>query len=101
MSTSYFNVHNSHATLSDFTPTTNDEAQHLLSRMNKTTCKLDPFCTSIIMQHASYYIYVYVHIINLSLSSGTPYMIQISSSETLDKEANSRLRSSQKLSPNF
>ena len=70
MSTPYFNVHNSHATLSDFTPTTNDEAQHLLSRMNKTTCKLDPFCTSIIMQHSSHFIHVHVHIINLSLSSG-------------------------------
>ena len=27
MSTPDFNVHNSHATLSDFTPTTNDEVQ--------------------------------------------------------------------------
>ena len=42
----------------------------LVSRMNKTTCKLDPFCASIIMQHSSYFIHVYVHIINLSLSSG-------------------------------
>ena len=38
--------------------------------MNKTTCKLDPFCTSIIMQHSPYFIHVYVHIINLCLSSG-------------------------------
>ena len=70
MSTPDFNVHNSHATLSDFTPTTNDEVQQLLSRMNKTTCKLDPFCTAIIMQHSLYFIHVYVHIINLCLSSG-------------------------------
>ena len=70
MSTPDFNVHNSHATLSDFTPTTNDEVQQLLSKMNKTTCKLDPFCTSIIMQHSPYFIHVYVHIINLCLSSG-------------------------------
>ena len=49
MSTPDFNVHNSHATLSDFTSTTNDEVQQLLSKINKTTCtcKLDPFCTSI------------------------------------------------------
>ena len=66
MSTPDFNVHNSHATLSDFTPTTNDEVQQLLSKMNKTTCKLDPFCTSIIMQHSPYFI---LHIINLCLSS--------------------------------
>ena len=33
-------------------------------------CKLDPFCTSIIMQHSPYFIHVYVHIINLCLSSG-------------------------------
>ena len=64
MSTPDFNVHNSHATLSDFTPTTNDEVQQLLSKINKT-CKLDPFCTSIIMQHSPYFIHVYVHIINL------------------------------------
>ena len=70
MSTPDFNVHKSHATLSDFTPTTNDEVQQLLSRMNKTTCKLDPFCTAIIMQHSPYFIHVYVHIINLCLSSG-------------------------------
>ena len=70
MSTPDFNVHNSHATLSDFTPTTNDEVQQLLSKMNKTKCKLDPFCTSIIMQHSPYFIHVYVHIINLCLSSG-------------------------------
>ena len=70
MSIPDFNVHNSHATLSDFTPTTNDEVQQLLSKMNKTTCKLDPSCTSIIMQHSPYFIHVYVHIINLCLSSG-------------------------------
>ena len=70
MSTPDFNVHNSHATLSDFTPTTNDEVQQLLSRMNKTTYKLDPFCTAIIMQHSPYFIHVYVYIINLCLSSG-------------------------------
>ena len=33
-------------------------------------CKLDPFCTCIIMQHSPYFIHVYVHIINLCLSSG-------------------------------
>ena len=50
------NVHHSHTTLSNFTPTTTDEVQQLLSKMNKTTCKLDPFCTSIIMQHSQHFI---------------------------------------------
>ena len=38
--------------------------------MNKTTCKLDPFCTSTIMQYPQYFIHVYVYIINLCFSSG-------------------------------
>ena len=42
----------------------------LLSKMNKTTCKLDPFCTSIIMQYPQYFIHVYVYIINLCFSCG-------------------------------
>ena len=65
-----FNVHHSHTTLSNFTPTTTDEVQQLLSKMNKTTCKLDPFCTSIIMQHPEHFIPVYVHLINLCFSTG-------------------------------
>ena len=69
MSMPDFNVHHSHTTLSNFTPTTTDEVQQLLSKMNKTTCKLDPFCTSIIMQH-SHFILVYVHLINLCFSTG-------------------------------
>ena len=43
MSKPDFNVHHPHTTLSNFTPTTTDEVQQLLSKMNKTTCKLDPF----------------------------------------------------------
>ena len=50
MSIPDFNVHHSKTTLSNVTPTTTDEVQQLLSKMNKTTCKLDPFCTLIIMQ---------------------------------------------------
>ena len=69
MSITDFNVHHSH-TLSNFTPTTTDEVQQLLSKMNKTTCKLDPFCTSIIMQHSLHFIPVYVHLINLCFSTG-------------------------------
>ena len=40
--------------------------------MNTTTstCKLDPFCTSIIMQYPQYCSHVYVYIINLCFSSG-------------------------------
>ena len=62
MSMPDFNVHHSHTTLSNFTPTTIDEVQQLLSKMNKTTCTcmLDPFCTSIIMQHSLHFIlYMY------------------------------------------
>ena len=70
MSMPDFNVHHSHTTLSNFTPTTTDEVQQLLSKMNKTTCKLDPFCTSIIMQHSQHFIPVYVHLINLCFSTG-------------------------------
>ena len=70
MSIPDFNVHHSHKTLSNFTPTTTDEVQQLLSKMNKTTCKLDPFCTSIIMQHSLHFIPVYVHLINLCFSTG-------------------------------
>ena len=36
--------------------------------MNKITCKLDPFCTSIIMQYPQYFIRFYVYIINLCFS---------------------------------
>ena len=46
MSAPDFNVHNSHATLSDFAPITNNDVQQLLSRMNKIACtsKLDLDC---------------------------------------------------------
>ena len=70
MSMPDFNVHHSHTTLSNFTPTTTDEVQQLLFKMNKTTCKLDPFDTSIIMQHSQHFIPVYVHLINLCFSTG-------------------------------
>ena len=67
-----FNAHSnvSHNSLTDFTPTNIEEVQKLLSKMNKTTCKLDPFCTSIIMQYPQYFIHVYVYIINLCFSRG-------------------------------
>ena len=67
-----FKVHNSQTTLSNFTPTSNDEIQQLLSKMNKTTCKLDPFYTSIIKHHWRRFIHVYthVHLINLCFSTG-------------------------------
>ena len=57
LSVTDFNAHSnvSHTSLTDFTPTNIEEVQKLLSKMNKTTCKLDPFCTSIIMQYPQYY----------------------------------------------
>ena len=67
-----FSAHSnvSHTSLTDFTPTNIEEVQKLLSKMNKTTCKLNPFCTSIIMQYPQYFVHVYVYIINLCFSSG-------------------------------
>ena len=72
LSVTDFNAHSnvSHTSLTDFTPTNIEEVQKLLFKMNKTTCKLDPFCTSIIMQYPQYFIHVYVYIINLCFSSG-------------------------------
>ena len=55
-----FNV--SHTFLTDFTPTNIEEVQKLFSKMNKTMCKIDPFCTSIIMQYPQYFIHVYIYI---------------------------------------
>ena len=64
MSTPDFNVHNSHATLSDFTPTTNDEVQQLLSKMNKTTCKLDSFVPLLLCStHRILFMYMYTFLI--------------------------------------
>ena len=65
--------HVSHTLLTDYTPTNIEEVQKSLSKMNNTTCKLDPFCTSTIMQYPQYFIHAYVHvyIINLCFSSGT------------------------------
>ena len=72
LSVTDFNAHSnvSHTSLTDFTPTNIEEVQKLFSKMNKTTCKLDPFCISIIMQYPQYFIHVYVYIINLCFSSG-------------------------------
>ena len=51
LSVTVFNAHShvSHTLLTDFTPTNIEKVQKLLSKINKTTCKLDPICTSIIM----------------------------------------------------
>ena len=56
LSVTDFNAHSnvSHTSLTDFTPTNIEEVQKLLSKMNKTTCKLDPFCTSISMQYPQF-----------------------------------------------
>ena len=45
LSVTDFNAHYnvSHTPLTDFTPTNIEEVQKLLSKMNITTCKLDPF----------------------------------------------------------
>ena len=65
-------------------------------------CKLDPFCTSIIiiMQHSPYFIHIYVHIINLCLSSGifptrfkSTVMKPLIKKPTLDYEVHKKFRS--------
>ena len=48
----YAHSHVSRTILTDFKPINIEEVQQLLSEMNKTTCKLDPFFTSIIMHYA-------------------------------------------------
>ena len=56
LSVTDFNAHShvSHTLLTDCTFTNIEEVQKLLSKMNKTTCKLNPFCTSIILQYLQY-----------------------------------------------
>ena len=72
MSTPDFNVHNSHATLSDFTPTTNDEVQQLFSKMNKTTCKLDSFVPLLLCStHRILFMYMYTFLIYIIKNIGS------------------------------
>ena len=76
--------------------------QKLLSKMNKTTCKLDPFCTSIIMQYPQYFIHVYVYIINLCFSSGVyPTAFKSAIVNPLIKKLTLDCEVLKKLSPNL
>ena len=92
LSVTDFNAHShvSHTLLTDFTPPNIEGVQKLLSKMNKTTCKVDPFCTSTIMQYPQYFIHVYVYIINLCFSSGVyPREFKSAIVKPLIKKANS------------
>ena len=107
LSVTDFNAHSnvSHTSLTDFTPTNIEEVQKLLSKMNKTKCKLDPFCyfcTSIIMQYLQYVLHVYVYIINLCFSSGVyPTAFKSAIVKHLRKKKAIDCKVLKKLSPNF
>ena len=57
-------------TLSSFSPTTALEIQAMLSKMNKTTCLLDPFPTNKLMEYSHLFIRVIVRIVNLAFKTG-------------------------------
>ena len=47
-----------------------DVLSSLISKLNKTTCVLDPFPTKLLMSHLSYILDIILCIVNLCLSSG-------------------------------
>ena len=53
----------------DFTPVTLPEIKTILSQMNITTCPLDPFPTSVLIDSDVWLDWL-VHIVNMSLSTG-------------------------------
>ena len=69
-SISNFSFETTASNLSHFTPTTIEEVKELLSKMNKTTCILDPFPTKFLFDYSDCFVDVIVHIINLCFTSG-------------------------------
>ena len=53
----------------DFTPVTLPEIKTILSQMNITTCPLDPFPTSVLID-SDVWLHWLVHIVNMPLSTG-------------------------------
>ena len=53
-----------------FHPLSCDVSSSLISKLNKTTCVLDPFPTKLLMSHLSYILDIILCIVNLCFSSG-------------------------------
>ena len=53
-----------------FHPLPCDVLSSLISKLNKTTCVLDPFPTKLLMSHLSYILNIIIYIVNLCFSSG-------------------------------
>ena len=53
-----------------FHPLSCDVLSSLISKLNKTTCVLDPFPTKLLMSHLSYILDIILCIVNLCFSSG-------------------------------
>ena len=53
-----------------FHPLSCDVLSSLISKLNKTTCVLDPFPTKLLMSHLFYIIDIILCIVNLCFSSG-------------------------------
>ena len=58
------------AVFDTFHPLSCDVLSSLISKLNKTTCVLDPFPTKLLMSHLSYIIDIILCIVNLCFSSG-------------------------------
>ena len=58
------------ASLDHFDIVTVEELTKIISCMNKTTCKSDPFLTKLLFSHLTSIIFIILHIINLCLTSG-------------------------------
>ena len=61
-------------------PLSCDVLSSLISKLNKSTCVLDPFPTKLLMSHLSYILDIILCILNLCFSSGvfpTPYKSSI------------------------
>ena len=58
------------AVFDTFHPLSCDVLSSLISKMNKTTCVLDPFPTKLLMSHLSYILDIILCIVNLCFSFG-------------------------------
>ena len=58
------------AVFDTFHPLSCDVLSRLISKLNKTTCVLDPLPTKLLMSHLSYILDIIICIVNLCFSSG-------------------------------
>ena len=59
-----------HGVFDTFHPLSCDVLSSLISKLNKTTCVLDPFLTKLLLSHLSYMLDIILCIVNLCFSSG-------------------------------